>query len=54
VSLFAQGGDSGALVTTRNKGRAIGVLFACPDNGSFAYANPIAAVLSELEIEFVA
>lgn len=51
-SLFAQGGDSGALVTTRPGNKAVGLLFACPDDGSFAIANPIAAVLSELEIDF--
>lgn len=50
VSLFAQGGDSGALVTSRPGNRAVGLLFACPDNGQFAYANPIAQVLSALEI----
>jgi hypothetical protein len=53
VSLFAQSGDSGALVTTRTGNHAVGLLFACPDDGSFAIANPIAAVLSELEIDFV-
>ncbi len=50
MSLFAQPGDSGALVTTRKGNRVVGLLFACPDNGQFAYANPIASVLEELEI----
>jgi hypothetical protein len=52
VSVFAQGGDSGALVTTRPHNKAIGLLFACPDNGSFAIANPIDEVLRQLEIDF--
>jgi hypothetical protein len=51
-SLFAQGGDSGALVTTRSGNKAVGMLFACPDDGSFAIANPISAVLRALEIDF--
>ena len=52
ASLFAQSGDSGALLTTRNGNRAVGMLFACPDDGSFAVANPIAAVFAALQIEF--
>lgn len=52
MAVFAQGGDSGALVTTRADNRAIGLLFACPDDGSFAYANPIAEVMTALEITF--
>lgn len=51
--LFAQGGDSGALVMSRSKGSAVGLLFACPDDGSFAYANPISEVLKALEIALV-
>lgn len=50
MSLFAQPGDSGALVTTRKGNRVVGLLFACPDNGQFAYANPIASVIQQLEI----
>jgi hypothetical protein len=49
--VFAQPGDSGALVLTKPDNDAVGLLFACPDNGSFAYANPIAAVLDALEID---
>ena len=44
-------GDSGALVLTKPGNLAVGLLFACPDNGSFAYANPILAVLDALEID---
>jgi hypothetical protein len=49
--VFAQPGDSGALVLTKPDNLAVGLLFACPDNGSFAYANPIDAVLDALEID---
>jgi hypothetical protein len=50
--VFAQPGDSGALVLTKPDNKAVGLLFACPDNGSFAYANPIGAVLDALDIDF--
>jgi hypothetical protein len=49
--VFAQPGDSGALVLTKPGNLAVGLLFACPDNGSFAYANPILAVLDALDID---
>ncbi|WP_143080739.1 hypothetical protein [Variovorax sp. YR750] len=49
--VFAQPGDSGALVLTKGDNSAVGLLFACPDNGSYAYANPISAVLDALEID---
>jgi len=29
----------------------VGLLFACPDNGSYAYANPIQDVLDTLEVD---
>lgn len=48
---FAQVGDSGALIVSKAGNRAIGLLFACPDNGSYAYANPIQAVLDRLDID---
>jgi hypothetical protein len=51
--VFAQPGDSGALVLTKAGNLAVGLLFACPDNGSFAYANPIQAVLDGLEIDLL-
>jgi hypothetical protein len=50
MSLFAQPGDSGALVTTSPGNRVVGLLFACPDNGQFAYANPITSVIDALDI----
>ncbi|MGH8051273.1 MAG: hypothetical protein ACREPB_11490 [Arenimonas sp.] len=51
ASRFAQGGDSGALIITKPTNQAVGLLFACPDNGSYAYANPMQAVLDALDIE---
>ncbi|MBU1816042.1 MAG: S1 family peptidase [Gammaproteobacteria bacterium] len=51
VALFAQPGDSGSLILTKPGNAALGLLFACPDNGSFAYASPIHSVLDSLEIE---
>jgi hypothetical protein len=51
--VFAQSGDSGALVVTKVGCHPVGLLFACPDNGSFAYANPIQAVLDSLEIDLL-
>lgn len=53
VFVFAQPGDSGALVLTKSGNRAIGLLFACPDNGSFAYASPMAAILDQLDIDLL-
>ncbi len=50
-SRFAQGGDSGALIVGKPSNAAVGLLFACPDNGSYAYANPIRDVLDTLEVE---
>lgn len=50
-TVFAQPGDSGALVLTKPGNMAVGLLFACPDDGSFAYANPMTAVLDALEID---
>ena len=49
---FAQAGDSGAVVLDKLTNRAVGLLFACPDNGSYAYANSIERVLEALDIEF--
>lgn len=50
---FAQVGDSGALLLTKSGNRAVGLIFACPDDASFAYANPIGAVLDALEVDLV-
>lgn len=51
TSRFAQSGDSGALIVAKASGAATGLLFACPDHGGYAYANPIQAVLDELRVD---
>lgn len=48
---FAEGGDSGSLVLQKNTRKAIGLYFAGPQSGSYGVANPLKAVLEELEIE---
>jgi hypothetical protein len=50
TSRFAQSGDSGALIVAKDSGAATGLLFACPDHGGYAYANPIQAVFDELRV----
>lgn len=52
-SSFAEGGDSGSLVLQKSTRKAIGLYFAGPPSGSYGVANPIAAVLDELEIDLV-
>ncbi|HEX2204216.1 MAG TPA: hypothetical protein VHG91_12990 [Longimicrobium sp.] len=47
---FALGGDSGSLVVHGTRNEAVGLSFAGPPGGSYGVANPIAGVLSELEI----
>ena len=51
TSRFAQQGDSGALVVSKLDGKAVGLLFACPDDGSYAYANPIQRVQELLQVQ---
>lgn len=46
---FAVPGDSGSLVVNP-EGQAVGLLFAANADGSYAYANPIGDVLSELGV----
>ena len=48
-SAFGLGGDSGSLVVNCSN-QAVGLLFAVPPGGSYGIANPIAEVLSALEI----
>jgi hypothetical protein len=48
---FARAGDSGAVVLTRSGNRAVGLLFACADDASFAYASPIGVVLDALNVD---
>jgi hypothetical protein len=47
---FSEGADSGSLIVDPATNRAIGLLFAGPDSGIFAYANPIEAVFKSLDI----
>jgi len=53
---FSLGGDSGSLVVTADKPRALGLLFAGSDQGGpegfgLTYANPIASVFDRLGID---
>jgi hypothetical protein len=50
MSPFGQPGDSRALVIERNSQNAVGLLFACPRDNSYAYCNPISEVLSSQQI----
>ncbi|MFP5247093.1 MAG: hypothetical protein ACLGH0_10405, partial [Thermoanaerobaculia bacterium] len=49
---FSTPGDSGSLVVNE-EGHPIGLLFAGNRDGSYAYANPIADVLRELDIRML-
>jgi hypothetical protein len=54
---FSRGGDSGSLVVTRDALRPVGLLFAGSERGGpgdagLTYANPIDAVLDELDVRF--
>ena len=44
-------GDSGSLVVEKTSRKAVGLLHAADDLGSFYFAHPIEDVLNELEIE---
>ena len=50
---FGLGGDSGSLVVSAPKSKAVGLYFAGPSDGSYGIANHIADVLKALEIELV-
>jgi hypothetical protein len=50
MSVFAQSGDSGALIVERKSQNAVGLLFACPRDGSYGFCNPIGEVLTALQI----
>lgn len=50
---FALSGDSGSLVVNTETNQAVGLLFAAPTDGSYAYANHIETVESELEIKLL-
>jgi hypothetical protein len=53
AATFAEKGDSGALVLETETGRAIGLYFAGPMDGSYGLANHIGAVLERLEIQLL-
>jgi hypothetical protein len=50
---FGLGGDSGSLVVHADRPNAVGLYFAGPDSGFYGIANPIDAVLTELEIDLI-
>lgn len=49
---FSKPGDSGSLVVNP-EGHPIGLLFAATRNGGYAYANPIADVMRELDVRLI-
>jgi hypothetical protein len=51
--LFAQGGDSGALVVTAEKHDAAGLYFAGGEDGSFGLAARISTVEHQLEVQLI-
>lgn len=51
--IFADKGDSGALIVEKGTGMAVGLYFAGPFDGSYGLANPIADVLERLEIALI-
>lgn len=48
---FSKPGDSGSLIVTASARRPVGLLFAGASDNSITFANPIDAVMTELEIE---
>jgi hypothetical protein len=50
---FGRGGDSGSLVVSKAAPNAVGLYFAGPESGSYGIANPIADVLSQMQIELL-
>lgn len=49
-TVFGQGGDSGSVVVDASR-KVIGLYFAGTEDGSFGVANPIQAVLDELNVD---
>lgn len=47
------GGDSGSLVVDKATSQAVGLYFANPSSGEYGYANHIADVLADLEIQLL-
>jgi len=50
---IGKGGDSGSLVVKQDTEEAVGLYFANPPTGEYGYANHIADVLHDLEIELL-
>jgi hypothetical protein len=50
---IGKGGDSGSLVVKQDTAEAVGLYFANPPTGEYGYANHIADVLHDLEIELL-
>ena len=50
---FALPGDSGALIVSAERLKAIGLFFACPPSGEYGVANPIGEVLDRLDVTLV-
>lgn len=50
---IGKGGDSGSLIVEQDTPQAVGLYFANPSTGEYAYANHIAAVVHDLEIELL-
>src|SRR5208337_2237717 len=47
------GGDSGSLLVNKSTAEAVGLYFANPTTGEYGYANHIADVLADLQIELL-
>ena len=52
-SAIGLGGDSGSLVVDKGSSQAVGLYFANPPSGEYGYANHIADVLADLEIQLL-
>lgn len=51
--VFADAGDSGAIVLEQGTGRAVGLFFAGPPDGSYGLANHIGDVTERLDIDLL-
>jgi hypothetical protein len=53
TKLFADAGDSGAVILERGVGKVVGLYFAGPLDGSYGLANHIADITDRLQIEIL-
>lgn len=51
--IFADAGDSGAVVLEQGTGRVVGLFFAGPTDGSYGLANHIADITTRLQVEIL-